>query len=66
MNVILIHTLNYAIVLGCVWFEDKSEWDMAIHEFRDMDIHVIFLVGWMGRAIFLFGWMDEIGWDGNT
>ena len=52
--------------LGCVWFEDKGGWDMAIHGFRDMDIHVVCLVGWMGRAIFLFGWMDEIAWDENT
>ena len=33
--------------LGCVWFEDKGGWDMAIHGFRDMDIHVVCLVGWM-------------------
>ena len=39
---------------------------MAIHEFRDMDIHVVCLVGWMGRGIFLFGWMDKIAWDENT
>ena len=39
---------------------------MAIHGFRDMDIDVVCLVGWMGRAIFLFGWMDEIVWDENT
>ena len=31
-----------------------------------MDIHVVYLVGLMGRVIFLFDWMDEIGWDENT
>ena len=39
---------------------------MAIPGFRDMDIHVVCLVGWMGRAIFLFGLMDKIAWDENT
>jgi len=39
---------------------------MAIYGFQDMDIHVVCLVGWMGRAIFLFGWMDKIAWDVNT
>jgi hypothetical protein len=48
------------IPLGSVWFQDKGGWDMAIHEFWDMDIHVVCLVGWMRRVIFLFGWMDEI------
>jgi hypothetical protein len=33
---------------GCVWFEDKSGWDIAIHGYKDMDIHVVCLVGWMG------------------
>jgi hypothetical protein len=27
---------------------------MAIHGFRDMDIHVVCLVGWI-----VFGWMDS-------
>ena len=39
---------------------------MIIHGFWDMDIHVICLVKEIGRAIFLFGWMDEIVWDENT
>ena len=30
------------------------------------DIHVVCLVGWTGRVIFLFGWMDEIACDENT
>jgi hypothetical protein len=31
---------------------------MAIHGFVDTDMHVVCLVGWIGRANFLFGWMD--------
>jgi hypothetical protein len=41
--------------LECGWFDDKGGWDMAIYRFRDMNIHVVFLVGWMRRVIFLFG-----------
>jgi hypothetical protein len=52
---------------------------MAIRGFLDMDIHIIYFVGYMdrtshffvwldeylliGRAIFLFGWMDIFGLD---
>jgi hypothetical protein len=31
---------------------------MAIHGFLNMVIHTRCLVGWIGRIIFLFGWMD--------
>jgi len=39
---------------------------MAIHGSGGGFINACCLVGWMGRAIFLFGWMDEIGWDENS
>jgi hypothetical protein len=58
--------LGPALVMVCVWFEDKGGWDMAIHGFWDIDIHVVCLVGWMERVIFLFRWMDEIVWGENT
>ena len=32
----------------CVCFENKGGWNMAIYGFRDMNIHVVCLVGWMG------------------
>ena len=42
---------------GCVC--SRTGWiDMDIHGYRDMDIHVIYLVGRIGRVIFLFGSMD--------
>ena len=52
--------------LGCVWFEEEVEWDLAIHGYWDKDIHDARLIGWVGRVIFLFGWMDESGWDENS
>jgi hypothetical protein len=45
--------------LGCVWFEDEVGRDMVIHGYWDKDIHDACLVGWMGRDIFLFGWLNE-------
>ena len=52
--------------LGCVWFKDQVGWDMMIHRYWDKDIHVVCLARWMGRVIFLFGWMDESGWGKNS
>jgi len=55
----------HADLQGCVWFVDKGGLDIDIHGYRDMDIHIIYLVGRMGRAIFLFGSMDMC-WTGRA
>jgi hypothetical protein len=39
---------------------------MAIHGFQNMDIYAACLFGWMKRAIFLFDWIDERGWEENS
>ena len=60
----IIRILNVHIqtqTVGCVQLEDEVGWDIAIHGYWDKDIHDACLVEWMGRVIFLFGWMDESG-----
>jgi len=48
----------HADLQGCVWFVDKGGLDIDIHGYRDMDIHIVCLVRWMGQIIFLFDLMN--------
>jgi len=56
------HELDHILCLsqlGCVWFEYKSRWGMAIHGFSDMNIHVVCLLdGWDKLFFCLVRWMS--------